>query len=209
MDLPGPALAAFVVGRTALNLVDDTVHGVQVRSEALFIGGRSGVGKSSVGNEIHVQLSRADVMHCLIEGDNLDMAHPPPWDHGLAERNLTAMWANYRSLGYRRLIYTNTASVRVVDELVAAMGDSPRITAVLLTSADATAHQRLARREIGGALRSHMERSDLVARELERVSPGWVHRIETDDRSVAEISAEIIGLTGWTGAAGDDAVRGA
>jgi hypothetical protein len=39
-----------------------------------------------------VQLSRAGIWHCLIEGDNLDMAYPPPWEHGLAERNLAAMW---------------------------------------------------------------------------------------------------------------------
>jgi hypothetical protein len=100
--------------------------GVTAPSEALLVGGRSGVGKSSVGYEIHAQLSAADVRHCLIEGDNLDMAWPPPWEHGLAERSLAAMWANYRTLGYRKMIYTNTASVsgNVLSELTAAMGDS-------------------------------------------------------------------------------------
>ena len=29
----------------------------------------------------------------------------------LAERNLATMWSNYRALGYRRLVYLNTASV--------------------------------------------------------------------------------------------------
>jgi hypothetical protein len=174
------------------------VRTVDGRTEVLVIGGRSGVGKSSVAGEIHVQLSHAGVTHCVIEGDNLDLAHPPPWEHGLAERNLTAMWTNYRSLGYRRLIYTNTASVRVVDDLVTAMGDGPRVTAVLLTASDATAYERLARREVGSALRRHLDRSDRAARELDRVVPDWVHRIGTDDRDVTEISAEIIGLTGWT-----------
>jgi hypothetical protein len=89
------------------------------QSEALFIGGRAGVGKSSVSNEIHIQLFAARVRHCCIEGDNLDLAYPPPWEHHLAERNLAAIWRNYRELGYRRMVYTNTASVRVVDELTA------------------------------------------------------------------------------------------
>ena len=46
--------------------------------------------------------------------------------HGLAERNLAARWANYRALGYRKMIYTNTASVfgNVLSELTVAMGDS-------------------------------------------------------------------------------------
>ena len=89
---------------------------VTSRSEALFLGGRSGVGKSSIGSEMHVQLSAAGIRHCLIEGDNLDMAYPPPWEHGLGARNLAAMWANYRALDYRRMIYTNTVSVRFVDD---------------------------------------------------------------------------------------------
>ena len=164
----------------------------------LFLGGRSGVGKSSVGNEIHVQLSAAEIRHCLIEGDNLDMAYPPPWEHGLAERNLAAMWANYRSLGYRRMIYINTVSVRFGDDLTRAMGDSPRVTAVLLTSGDATARQRLARREIGTALQRHIERSDIAARELDDATPSWVHRVATDARPVADIAGEIIELTGWS-----------
>lgn len=167
------------------------------RSEALFIGGRAGVGKSSVGAEIHLQLSAAGVQHCLIEGDNLDQAFPTPWEYGLAERNLAAMWANYRALGYRRLVYTNTVSVRFTADLTAAMGDDPLVTAVLLTSGDATARDRLARREIGTGLARHVERSDTAARALEEFSPAWVHRIATDDRTVADIAAEVISLAGW------------
>jgi ABC-type dipeptide/oligopeptide/nickel transport system ATPase component len=167
------------------------------RSEVLLLGGRSGVGKSSVAAEIHVQLSAAGVRHCLIEGDNLDLAYPPPWQHGLAERNLAAMWGNYRVLGYRRLIYTNTMSVRFAGALTAAMGDDPQVTAVLLTADDNTARQRLARREIGAAFQQHVQRSDLAARELEELSPDHVHRIATDSRPVADLAAGIIALTGW------------
>jgi hypothetical protein len=54
---------------------------------------------------MHAQLSAAGVRHCLIEGDNLDLAYPPPHVHGLAEQNLAAMWASYTALGYRRMIY--------------------------------------------------------------------------------------------------------
>ncbi|MEV4510747.1 adenylyl-sulfate kinase [Dactylosporangium sp. NPDC049525] len=167
------------------------------RSEVLFLGGRSGVGKSSVAVELHVQLSDAGVRHCVIEGDNLDLAHPPPWEHRLAERNLAAMWANYRDLGYRRMIYTNTVSVRYVAELTAAMGDDPRVTAVLLTSSDATARERLARREIGTALQRHVERSDAAARALDASAAPSVHRIPTDGRTVSELAAEVLALTGW------------
>jgi ABC-type dipeptide/oligopeptide/nickel transport system ATPase subunit len=46
--------------------------------EALLIGGRSGVGKSTVGWEVSAQLQDRSVAHCLIEGDFLDQAYPPP-----------------------------------------------------------------------------------------------------------------------------------
>ncbi len=170
------------------------------QTAALLVGGRAGVGKSSVGYEIHEQLSAVGVRHCLIEGDNLDMAYPAPWEHHLAERNLAAMWANYRALGYRRMIYTNTASVleKVIGELTAAMSDDPQVTGVLLTCSDATARQRLAQREIGSALDRHVERSAQMARRLDRHAPAWVHRVTTDGRTVADIATEVISLTGWT-----------
>jgi hypothetical protein len=173
---------------------------VTAQTEALLVGGRAGVGKSSVGYEIHEQLSAVGIRHCLIEGDNLDMAYPAPWEHHLAERNLAAMWANYRALGYRRMIYTNTASVleKVIGELTAAMGDDPQVTGVLLTCSDATARWRLAQREIGSALDWHVERSAQMARRLDRHAPAWVHRVATDGRTVADIAAEIISLTAWT-----------
>lgn len=158
------------------------------QSKVLFIGGRAGAGKTSVGYEIHAQLSAARIQHCLIEGDNLDMAWPTPHENGLrlAEQNLAAIWANYCASGYHRMIYTNTASVfrEVINELVAAMGGSPQVTAVLLTCSGQTARQRLAQREVGSG--------------LDRRAPAWVHRVTTDGRALTDIAAEVVALTGWT-----------
>ncbi len=174
---------------------------VSERCQVVFIGGRSGVGKSAVAAEMFHQLAQADVRHCLIEGDNLDMAHPTPWERGqpLAEINLGAMWRNYRMFGYQRLIYTNTAAVleAVMKNLLRSMGDEPEPTAVLLTASDASALQRLRRREVGGGLDAHVERSKAAARRLDEAAPSWVRRINTDDRTVSDIAAEVIALSGW------------
>lgn len=119
-------------------------HFTVMASEVVFIGGRSGVGKSSVGFEMHPALSAVGVRHSVINGDMLDMAYPAPWEHNLAERNLAAMGGNYRSLGYRGLIYMNSASV-LPDEtrkLVDAMGDAPQVASILLSCTDVTARQR-------------------------------------------------------------------
>ncbi|MEV0063469.1 ATPase [Nocardia sp. NPDC050718] len=168
-------------------------------TEALFIGGRSGVGKSAVGNEIHAQLSVAGVRRCVIDGDFLDMAYPSAEDHGLAERNLAAMWANYRVLGYRRLIYINTASVlgEVTDQLTAAMGDSPHVIGVLLTCTDETALRRLSQREKGSTLDAHLERSAAMAHRLNSGSRPQIRRVATDERSIIALATEIIRFAEW------------
>lgn len=164
----------------------------------LLIGGRSGVGKTSLAAELHHQLSEQRVKHAVIEGDNLDLAWPPPWEHGLAERNLAALWSNYRALDYQRLIYTNTVSVLQGTELAEAMGDDPLVRAVLLTATDDTARARLAGREIGAGLEAHLERSRQRATQLDQAAPPWVQRLGTDGRTIGELGAEVLIWLGWT-----------
>lgn len=176
----------------------DNTQGVNVLSEVLFLGGRSGVGKSSVAFELHAQLAALKIKHCVVEGDGLDLAFPHPWEHRLAERNLAAVWANYSALGYRRMIYTNTVSVRFTRELAAALGDEPRITAVLLTATDETSSARLRGRIQGSDFQEHLNRSNTAAGELEHRTPPWVHRVPTDNRSVQDIAADLLPLIGWT-----------
>jgi gluconate kinase len=171
------------------------------RHEVVFIGGRSGVGKSAVAAELFRQLAAADVMHCLIDGDNLDLAHPSPFGqgHDLAEQNLRAMWQNYQAIGHSRLIYTNTASVLPgsLGSLTAALGGTPRVHAVLLSASDPVADRRLALREAGGGLHEHRQRSRSTATVLEHAAPDWVHRLVTDDLDVATVAAQIAALLDW------------
>lgn len=165
----------------------------------LFIGGRSGIGTTSVAAEIIRQLAAADVQHALIEGDNLDQAHPKPWLRGilLAEQNLAAMWSNYRAIGYHRLIYTNTVCVLEMDMLSGALGEIGGVTGVLLYGSDEVAASRLQGREIGSGLADHIRRSEVAARELDATTPAHVHRISTDHDQVETIAARIIKITEW------------
>jgi adenylylsulfate kinase-like enzyme len=66
-------------------------------AEVLLIGGRAGVGKSTVGGEVSVRLRAAKVAHAVIEGDFVGRVHPAPKGDphraAVTERNLRAVWA--------------------------------------------------------------------------------------------------------------------
>lgn len=165
--------------------------------KALLLAGRSGVGKSTVSYEVSEQLRIHDVAHALIDGDNLDAVYPKPESPDVTWSNLAAIWKNYRVLGQNRMIYVNTMSVLDEQMIRQALVDEAEITGVLLTATDATAGERLGRREIGSALERHLERSAEAAAHLEASAADWVHRVATDNRSVNDIAACIIRLTGW------------
>ncbi|QOV33639.1 hypothetical protein IM697_25945 [Streptomyces ferrugineus] len=173
------------------------------QAEALLIGGRAGVGKTTVGWEVSARLRAARVAHAVIDGDFMGAVHPaPPGDAHRADitaRNLAAMWGNYAGLGYRRLVYTNTASVLDTSAPVfrAAMGDDVRLVRVLLTATDATAEQRLAGRELGSELEHEMHSSARKARLLDEHAPADVLRVVTDGRTVIDIAAQVVAATGW------------
>jgi len=175
-------------------------------SEVLLIGGRAGVGKTTVGWEVSARLRGAEVAHAVIDGDFMGAVHPAPAGDPhralVAERNLAAVWANYAGLGYRRLVYTNTVSV--LDEATGmwrrVMGDDVRIVRVLLTATDETAGQRLAGRELGSELEQELLGSARKARLLDARAPADTLRVVTDGRTVIDIAAEVVASTGWAAA---------
>jgi hypothetical protein len=172
--------------------------------EVLLIGGRSGVGKTTVAMEASALLQEGGVPHCLIEGDLLDHVHPAPPDDPdrarITERNLAALWANYTELGMRRLIYTNTVSILEPDLILRALSAAApsRLVNVLLTASDATVRRRLGERERGSGLDIHLRRSAAAAGRLEAEAPPGTVRVPTDRRTVRAIAEDVLTATGWT-----------
>ena len=163
------------------------------------------MGKSVVGWEVSARLRAADVAHAIVEGGFMGQVHPPPEDDPdrtrLVERNLTAVWANFATLGYRRLIYTNTLSVlpQMTGMFERAIGADVRLIRVLLTASDATVRERLGARELGSELELELglKASDARARVLDEEVAGDTARISTDGHTVIDVATEIVALTGW------------
>ncbi|MFF9160928.1 hypothetical protein ACF081_11800 [Streptomyces longwoodensis] len=172
-------------------------------AEVLLIGGRAGVGKTTVGWEVSALLRAAAVPHAVIEGDFMGQVHPAPEGHPhraeITERNLTAVWENFARLGYRRLIYTNTASVlpEATCMFERAMGAHVRMTRILLTASDATARERLVGRELGSELEEELAGSIRKGRLLDQRATAGTVRVMTDLRPVIDIAQEVVAATGW------------
>ncbi len=185
--------------------MEDTVRRDSLLSmaieEVLLIGGAAGVGKSSVGWEVSVQLSRLAVAHWHLEGDVLDAAWPRPADdrdgHRMTVNTLRAMAGVFATEGFRRCVYVQTASVVDFGLVTQALG-GVRLRGVLLIASDATREARLAQREIGSDLDRHLVSTRRMADHLERHAPEWIARLPTDDRTVTEIARAVIALSGWT-----------
>lgn len=85
-------------------------------------------------------------------------------------------------------------SVGYEEMVVRAVGGAAAVTSILLTVEDATARSRIRQREIGSCLDAHLTRSHDVARRRESKAGSSVHRVATDDRSLADIAAVVIRL---------------
>lgn len=163
------------------------------------------MGKSTVGWEVSARLRAAAVSHAIIEGDFMGQLHPAPEGDPdrskIVERNLTAVWANFAELGYRRLIYTNTLSVLpgTTGMFERAMGADVRVVRVLLTASDATVGERLAGRELGSELEQGLKASAYKARLLDAQVSADTVRVVTDGRPVVDIACEVAAATGWGG----------
>jgi hypothetical protein len=175
------------------------------RTEVLLIGGRAGVGKSTVGWEVSARLRAAAVSHAIIEGDFMGQVHPAPEGDPhrseITERNLTAVWGNYAELGYRRLVCTNTLSVlpEATGMFERAMGADVRIVRVLLAASDVTAGKRLAGRELGSELEEGLKASAYEARLLDQQVSADTVRVVTDGRAVVDIAREVVAGTESSG----------
>lgn len=107
------------------------------------------------------------------------------------------MWRNYRELGYRRLIYTNTVSVLEASKLAEAIGDSTKITTVLLEASDTVAEQRLSRREQGDSLLAHLQHSERAAQLLRTNAPATAIRINADRQTPVEVAQIVFDVLNW------------
>ena len=165
-----------------------------------MISGPAAVGKTSVANELSAQLRAADIAHAVIDTDALDDVYPVPAEQWRwTERNLSAVWRSFRELGTRRLILTGVYVHRESElSWIRRASDADRLRLVRLSASERTLGERVGRREIGSAHDDQLARTLRQANELAEEPAPQARVIATDQRTVADVAAEIVELLGWT-----------
>lgn len=166
-------------------------------THVLFISGPTGVGKTSTLNACHEALADHNVRHAAIEGDYLDMSHPPLWKQGMSLQNLRAVVSNYENAGIDRFLYSNSVALLESDHLATAFSGEVRINNVLLSLTPDTAAQRLRSREFGEVSEATLSRQRHQSSRLSDSAPPGTILLDITGKSPQVIAQEILARIGW------------
>jgi predicted kinase len=167
--------------------------------EIVVIAGPAGVGKTTVANELSVQLRGDGVRHAVVDADALDDIFPVPeaqWR--LTERHLAFVWQSSRELGISRLILTGVYLHDPEELAWITRATSPdRVTLIRLDASEDTLARRVREREIGSAYADQLTRTRQQAVDLRTTVDQRAIVSCTDGRSVVEIAREIRSALDW------------
>lgn len=174
--------------------------------DVVLIAGPAGVGKTTVANEVSLQLRAAGIAHAVIDSDGLDDLFPVPDDQRrLTEHNLAHVWSSFQARGADRLLLTGVYLHRP-DELewITRATGPDRMVLVELTAPDAVLRERVGRREVGSGGPSQLERTAAQAHRLAAERSPEAVLVQTGGRPVTAIAAEIVSLLAWSRRDSDD-----
>jgi hypothetical protein len=173
----------------------------------LQIAGPAGVGKTTLGWEMSVQLRQAGVSHVVLDSDELDRVWPlsDSERESLNRANLSAFWANASALGPSRLILVGVFLRPDADRtwIARAMPHST-ITRFVLEASDAELERRLRTREIGSGFEDQLRRTLDQARQFRDRRRGGGDVVITQGREVWDVAHEVIERVGWLGTRSED-----
>lgn len=180
--------------------------------QVILLSCRSGVGETSIANEMSEQLKVHGIPHAHIDGDNLDMVYPEEEALICYFSTLNLMFGNYyHRRGCSNLILSgtamaleyesiqNTVQAVIQDSLQFPQGTEPAydLRGFILTATDNTASERLRKREIGSLPDQYLASSFQLAAVLENGVWGWACRSSTDGRTVEDVVAQILEQGNW------------
>ncbi len=169
----------------------------------LQIAGPAGVGKTTLGWEISVQLRQAGVSHVVLDSDELDRVWPLSSSEreSLNRANLSAFWANASALGQCRLILVGVFLRPGADRRwIGCALPGSTITRVVLEASDQELERRLRTREIGSGFGDQLRHTLDQAQRFRNRRGVRDDVLITQGREVRDLGHEVIERVGWVGA---------
>ena len=80
--------------------------------EVLWLCGTTGVGKSTVGFRVYLDVLRSGIPAAYVDVDQLGFCSTAPSDHLLRAQNLAALWANFHDAGVRVAVVVGPVASR-------------------------------------------------------------------------------------------------
>jgi len=164
----------------------------------LVLNGSVGVGKTTIGTAISSLLANAEIPHAFVDRDALCVSwpHRGRFNEELANRNLAAVWRNFRALGAERLIVAGVLeSTGDVDAVRSAVPGAAMIVC-RLRAPRAVRDARLRAREHGASRDWHLARSVELETILDCAAVDDFS-IENDGRSPDAVAHEVLARAGW------------
>jgi adenylylsulfate kinase-like enzyme len=204
---PGTAACADVRrGTVAAHAADGQPDG----GDVLWLCGPRGVGKSTVGFRLYLDVLQAGVGAAFVDADQVGFFGGGSTDHVLRARNVASLWRGFRAAGAEVLVVVGpiatSADARVYERALA----GATFTWCRLQASDAELAARIGTRSDGGSWaqpgdplrgRTVAELRDVVtasvadARRLE--DHGFGLRIAVDGLSAEATVDHIVARTGW------------
>jgi hypothetical protein len=168
----------------------------------LVLSGTVGVGKTTIGDEIHSVLSDREIPDAFFDLDALRYQWPEtsPWNADLVAEHLAAMWPNLDRRGVSHLVVAGVMETpadidRILDGL-----PTTRVRVVRLTAPEALRMQRLRERMRGrNSLGWHLARTVELNTILDRSAVEMVE-VGNGDRAPRAVAEEVLDLIGWPAA---------
>jgi adenylylsulfate kinase-like enzyme len=191
-----------------------TVHDLSVdaRGEVLWLCGTTGVGKSTVGFRVYVNVLSSGVPAAYVDVDQVGFCSTAPSDDRVRARNLAALWRNFRHAGARVAVVVGPVATRSEAAFFERALAPATFTWCRLHAGGEELTRRILSRGAGGSWsqpgdplrdRPGEELLDVARRAiadsqiLERHDLGL--RIDLEGLSVDEAADRVVELTAWPG----------